>query len=406
MTTERPDEDPLVQLLLDAYAMHPDALVPRVLEAVAAAGGAAPEVWVADVGQAVLRRLDGHQPMHAVPVDSLPEGEVFRDIAVRLDGLEDGRTRLYVPIMDSAERVGVLAVTVGDTSERAVRWWMALASLLGELYMSKKSYGDNLIRARRRTEPTLAAEMRLHWQPALTFVSPELTITGFFEPAYQIAGDTFDYAINGTTAHLALFDAMGHGLEASRMASVAVAAYRHSRRAGLDLPSIVADADAVIAEEFGDTRFVTGQLGTFDTETGALEVVNMGHPLPLVFHDGRFRGPLACEPCVPLGLGSRAAVAGTATLEPGDIVVFHTDGVTEARAPDGAPFGEARLVEVMEAELHGGARPSEALRRVVEAALEHQGGKAQDDATLLLLGYRLPATDPMQAGGFGPQTGT
>ncbi|MFJ1540934.1 hypothetical protein ACIODS_20540 [Micromonospora chalcea] len=66
-----------------------------------------------------------------------------------------------------------------------------------------------------------------------------MIISGILEPCYDVGGDAFDYAVNGDIAHLALFDAVGHGsgggMRAVMLASLALAAYRNARRGGFDL---------------------------------------------------------------------------------------------------------------------------------------------------------------------------
>jgi serine phosphatase RsbU (regulator of sigma subunit) len=73
---------------------------------------------------------------------------------------------------------------------------------------------------------------RVQWQlvPPLTFATPRVAVAGVLEPTYEVAGDSFDYALNGDTAHLLIVDAMGHGLEATLMSVVASA--RSATRAG------------------------------------------------------------------------------------------------------------------------------------------------------------------------------
>lgn len=147
----------------------------------------------------------------------------------------DGGTRIWVPILDSAERVGVLGAVVPDATLETLRRWTMLSGLVGEMVVTKTRYGDALSIARRTRAVSLAAELRWNLLPPLTFTSPDVVVAGMLEPAYEIAGDTFDYAINGDRAHIGLFDAMGHGLEACRMANLAVGSYQHSRRTGADL---------------------------------------------------------------------------------------------------------------------------------------------------------------------------
>jgi serine phosphatase RsbU (regulator of sigma subunit) len=81
---------------------------------------------------------------------------------------------------------------------------------------------------------SLAAEMQWQLLPPLTLVTPRVVIAGLLEPAYEVAGDAFDYALNGDTAHLAVIDPVGHDLAATVLAAVTVGGYRHSppRRPG------------------------------------------------------------------------------------------------------------------------------------------------------------------------------
>ncbi|CAM5633313.1 PP2C family protein-serine/threonine phosphatase [Streptomyces hirsutus] len=89
---------------------------------------------------------------------------------------------------------------------------------------------------------------------------PQAAVAGILEPAYSVAGDSFDYALNEDILHMAMVDAMGHGLDAATMATVAVGAYRHARRADIGLSEIYTFMDRAIAEQFGPDHFVTAQM--------------------------------------------------------------------------------------------------------------------------------------------------
>jgi serine phosphatase RsbU (regulator of sigma subunit) len=262
---------------------------------------------------------------------------------------------------------------------------MHMASITAGLVVSKSTYGDNLVLARRTRDMDLAAEMRWSMLPPLTFINDRVAVAGMLEPAYEIAGDAFDYAVNGDMVHLAIIDAMGHGLEASRMANLAVGSYRHSRRRGLGLEETFSAMDKVVAEQFGAERFVTGQLVRLDLSTGRLTWVNAGHPRPLLWRNGQPAGDLHCETSLPLGMGYVPAEVAQVSLEPGDAVLFLTDGVIEARSTSGEFFGRARLAEKWLQAADGGELPAEILRRLCHGILEHQQGRLQDDATLLMV---------------------
>src|SRR3712207_8280841 len=71
----------------------------------------------------------------------------------------------------------------------------------------------------------------MQWQmlPPLSMTSPVLDLSGILEPAYEVGGDSFDYAFNEHVLHVAVFDAMGHGLEAATMATVIIADRKSTR---------------------------------------------------------------------------------------------------------------------------------------------------------------------------------
>jgi serine phosphatase RsbU (regulator of sigma subunit) len=256
---------------------------------------------------------------------------------------------------------------------------------VAELVRSRNLYGDALMRARRRKEMSLAAEIQWDLLPPQTFSDGRITVAGVLEPAYEIAGDSFDYARNGDTLHFAIIDAMGHGFEATMLASVAVGAYRHRRRAGDGLPGFYAAMDGIMAEQFGPDRFVTAQLGELDVESGRLRWLNAGHPAPLLARGGRVIATLDCSPTLPVGFGGAVAEIAEERLQPGDNLLFYTDGVIEARSSSGEFFGEGRLADLLERALHANLPAAETVRRLSHAILDHQGSPLQDDATTLLL---------------------
>jgi len=221
--------------------------------------------------------------------------------------------------------------------------------------------------------------------------TPDVDLAGMLEPAYEVGGDSFDYALDEHVLHVAVFDAMGHGLEAATMATVVIAAYRHGRLAGAELPDLYTEMDRAVATTFPG-RFATAQIGRLDTATGELTWVNAGHPAPLLVRGCTVAGELTGPVSRPLGLGDGVARLQSARLEPGDRVLFFTDGVVEERV-DGEQFGEARLRKMLERTAAEGLAAVEAVRRLSHALMAARGGRTSDDASLLLVEWKRPPYD-------------
>jgi Stage II sporulation protein E (SpoIIE) len=255
----------LAQLVRRSETVAPDDLVAVVLDVCRRAGLDEPELLLADQEQQVLLPAPtGSEPLRSgegvVPLEGTHAGRALRDgTLVEID--ESAGVRLWVPVREAEDGLGVITARSSRLDEGARQWCSDLAMLVAQLVRVRTCYTDAFTRARRRRPMALAAEMQWSLLPPLHFVAAGagVGVAGIVEPAYDVGGDAFDYALNAGVLHLAMFDAMGHGLDASLVAALAVGTYRHARRRSLDLEATAAAVDAAVGAQYGGDRFVTGQ---------------------------------------------------------------------------------------------------------------------------------------------------
>jgi serine phosphatase RsbU (regulator of sigma subunit) len=232
---------------------------------------------------------------------------------------------------------------------------------------------------------SITAEMQWTLMPPRTFSNRSATISAVMEPAYDTAGDAFDYAVAGDTVHMAVFDAMGHDTAAGLSAHLAIATCRNQRRQGRSLLEINAAIETTLIEQFAETSYVTALLADLDLRTGWLSWIRCGHHPPVLIRGGRWTTELSCTPTHPLGtdLGLPVTLCRE-QLQPGDRLLLYTDGVIEARDAEGHEFGLDHFVDFIIRHQADGLAAPETLRRLINAVLGHHGGNLTDDATVLL----------------------
>ncbi|HET6259245.1 MAG TPA: PP2C family protein-serine/threonine phosphatase [Pseudonocardia sp.] len=307
---------------------------------------------------------------------------------------------VYLPVSVRAERLGVLAVTLpGHDLGREVEEVLEdVARVLGHVLTGARRYTDRFEMLRRRRELGLAAEIQWELLPSLAFELPGFSIAGTVEPAYEIGGDNFDYAVSAHRLTVAVSDAAGHGLRAALLASLSVTAMRNARRAHC---SIVEQADAAnryLVEQFPGPDFVTGLVLELDVDSGEGMLLNAGHPPPLLLRDGAV-SEFVVAPALPLGLTPSARYPlHPFRLEPGDRLLLFTDGITEAHQRGEREFGYRRLGAML-AEHHD-LTPPEFVRHVTRAVTESCNGELNDDATAVCLDWHpAPVVAAHRVGG-------
>jgi serine phosphatase RsbU (regulator of sigma subunit) len=327
-----------------------------------------------------------------VPFDGGPEEQAVRDQAVRVVAPDrgspwsagPGEWRVLAPVTERGEAIGLLELVLPDEpSPKSVQEIALLAHLLAFVVIANRRHTD-LYEWGQRTRPlSLSAEIQHRLLPGpQTCEAGAFTLSGWLEPAAGIAGDTFDFSLARNALHLSLTDAMGHGVAAALTATLCVGSLRNSRNEGASLLEQVAWANRALVEHSAASAledFATGLIGRVDLRTGVLDLVNAGHVAPYLLRDGGIRA-IELPADLPLGLFHPTTYRSTRLgLEPGDRIVFVTDGMLERHAFDvdlPAAIAATRT-------LH----PREAVRALADRVLHEVGPELSDDATVMCLDW-------------------
>jgi serine phosphatase RsbU (regulator of sigma subunit) len=389
LSTSRLDLAKLLEAVEDA---PPFAAADVIGEHLAAALGAREVSFlIADFsGQALIRlghagRLDatraqGRETAERVSLEGTPQGHA---LATQTVGVQVGakETRVFAPVTNRGEAIGLLELSLSEApDERTVADVALIAHALAYVVIANRRFTDLFEWGQRSVPLSLAAEIQHRLLPAAyTCEAGQFTLAGWLEPAGDVGGDTFDFAMERNILHLSMTDAMGHEVNAALLATVLVGALRNARRAGLPLGEQARRASDELAATNRHNGFVTGQVVRIDLRARTADVVNAGHPLPLRLRNGRVE-PVELQADPPFGTvtGHRYRVQRLG-LEAGDRLMFFTDGIIERNTGD-------IDVGVMLAQSEG-MHAREAVQHIIQAILRATNGTLNDDATALCLDW-------------------
>jgi serine phosphatase RsbU (regulator of sigma subunit) len=337
-------------------------------------------VRLGHTGSVDATRAQGRETAERVPLEGSPHGRALATQTVAVEvGADD--TRVFAPVTNRGEAIGVLELSLSDApDERTVADVALGAHALAYVVIANRRFTDLFEWGQRSVPLSLAAEIQHRLLPAAyTCEAGQFTLAGWLEPAGDIGGDTFDYAMERNTLHLSMTDAMGHEVNAALLATVLVGALRNARRGGVPLGEQARRASAELADNARDNGFVTGQLVRIDLRAGAADIVNAGHPLPLRLRDGHVE-PVSLRADPPFGtVPGHDYRVQRLELEPGDRLMFFTDGIVERNTTD----VDIATMLAATGELH----PREAVQHIIQAILQATNGALNDDATAVCLDW-------------------
>ena len=259
-----------------------------------------------------------------------------------------------------------------------LQWFVAQRNALNELTRNQR---DALLK-----EVELAAEVQRLFLPRSDPETAGFEIAGAMHPARVVGGDYYDYlARPDGRMRLVIADVSGKGVAAALLMSATAAAVQLETNEPRTLCEVASHLNKELYALQDDGRFVTMLLGELDPRTGQLKYINCGHnPALLVRRDGGEAVWLHAS-WTPVGMSPEMDCSlEEIRLAPGDIMVWYTDGLTDASDRDAKEFGTERLLESVR------QHSSESAREICDqlwrdVAVFTQRDSLDDDLTLIVI---------------------
>ena len=298
------------------------------------------------------------------------------------------RSELAMPMIHKGRVVGVLDLESPQTNyftEDHVQTLTILAAHLAVSLENARLY-EKLARDEARMERELTAAQRL--QNALLRPVPSidfgLDIAARILSAREVCGDLYDFLSYGTQQlGVALGDVSGKGSAAALYGAVATGILRSLSPHKLQPAELLQQLNQLVCDRRIEGRYMTICFATWQKARRKLRVANAGQTQPLLWKDGRVEQLKLTG--FPIGIFDDATYdEWSVTLNSGDILVFYSDGLTEASNRDGKLFGAGRLKTLIGENTH--LSSAELADRMLEAVQEFtQGGAITDDRTLVVM---------------------
>jgi sigma-B regulation protein RsbU (phosphoserine phosphatase) len=301
---------------------------------------------------------------------------------VQLEKLQ-GRSDLFQPLVSRGAPLGVMMITDIQDPERFDDHTLAVTGLLAGFAATALANAKAYERERRVAE-TLQRSLLAE----IPEVMDHFELAHFYAPARQeaaIGGDFYDYIKVGDGRYgLVIGDVSGKGLEAAVVTAMAKYVLRAYAAEDPEPVSVLAKANNAVAKYTGAELFITLIYGLLNTRTKRFKYASAGHEPVLVYRsrDRKVEVGTAVGMAAGVALGQEY-MTSECTLSEGDVLVLYTDGLTDARSPDGEFLGIEGLSSMV-SEL-GELSAGEFLEALMDRVRTYTGGEFRDDVAVLVV---------------------
>jgi sigma-B regulation protein RsbU (phosphoserine phosphatase) len=239
---------------------------------------------------------------------------------------------------------------------------------------------------RLNAELEIASEVQRQLYPKSVPASTQLAITAHYVPARMVSGDYFDFhRLSPKDICFSMGDVAGKGISAALLMATVQSSFRsriQNHTGHLCVSEVVTELNKQLYANTAPEKFSTFFLGIFDEETSTLRYTNAGHLPPILIRNGE-ASLLAVDGMVVGAFPFAQYGESSIVLEPKDLLLLYTDGISEPQNDYDEMYGEERLIELVKKNAH--LSDEGIINAVMEAVKQWTGSdELQDDMTLLI----------------------
>ncbi len=303
------------------------------------------------------------------------------------------RSVMCVPLLDQLNQaLGVIQISTGDLAQQFSPDDLdLLASVTAQASLAvdnAKLHESLLLQRDLDRELEFATQVQLGFLPSEPPRTPDYEFADYYEPAHRIGGDYFDYITlpSGDIA-VALGDVAGKGVPAALLMARLHASARYHLLSATNPAEAMTSLNAELAHSGLGFRFITLVMAVFHLKSHTIHVANAGHLPPLLRRaNGSVEAIGMKDSGMPLGLGGTQVFRELVVpLEPGEMCVFYTDGVTEAMDAQKEIYGSQRLTQAV---AHGAKSAKDMVQAVVDDVEKFYGDLPQRDDLCIVAVHR------------------
>lgn len=308
---------------------------------------------------------------------------------------EGFRGAAIFPLVAAGQSIGTLVIDSRQPrrlTEVEIRLLRLMANQVALAIETARLQQEEIRRQRMEEELAVGRQIQMSMLPAETPRLDGWEFAADFEAARHVSGDFYDfYPLPGDSGRwgVVMADVSDTGVPAALFMALSRTTIRNLALRGRAPADVISWANRFIQEDSGANMFLTVFYGELDTNNGRLLYANAGHNPPLLWHAARGEFERLVPTCPLLGVLEEVNVrVETAQLDPGDVLVLYTDGITEAINPDYVEFGYARLEATVRGVLaeHPEATAIHVQVAITSAVRGFAGQMIQvDDMTLLII---------------------